>query len=330
MGGQFDAAHVAAFFDQYGSAEWERHDTSPAGRVSLAVHTDLVAEFVRPGDLVLDVGAGPGRFTIELARLGACVHVGDLSPGQLELNREKIAEAGHADAVVAWEVMDICDLSHLGSGSFDVVVCFGGPLSYTRDRAPDALAELARVTRPGGHVLLSVMSTLGSMRAFLPILVDEHRRLGSTHTEHIFLTGELDRDTNRGHELRMFRWAEIAGLCARHGEIVTAAAANFLTAGADPAVIDDLSDDEWRRFLSWERRLCREPGVLDAGTHILVALRRPPAAVLMSVPDTDIARVRRWVAEQNERIGEHIDEMRVEMDVDPQGHHDPRVPAAVA
>ena len=26
----------------------------------------------------------------------------------------------------------------------------------------------------------------------------------------------------------------------------------------------------------------------------------------MSVPDTDIARVRRWVAEQNERIGEHI------------------------
>ena len=42
---QFDAAHVAAFFDQYGSAEWERHDTSPAGRVSLAVHTDLLAEF---------------------------------------------------------------------------------------------------------------------------------------------------------------------------------------------------------------------------------------------------------------------------------------------
>lgn len=36
----------------------------------------------------------------------------------------------------------------------------------------------------------------------------------------------------------------------------------------------------------------------------------------MSLPETDVARVQRWVAEQNERIGGHIDEMRVEMDVD--------------
>lgn len=36
----------------------------------------------------------------------------------------------------------------------------------------------------------------------------------------------------------------------------------------------------------------------------------------MSLAETDVARVRRWVADQNERIGEHINEMRVEMDVD--------------
>ena len=275
MGAPFDPVHIAAFFDQYAGEEWDRHDRSASGRVSLAVHTDLLAEFVRPGDRVLDAGAGPGRFTIELARLGARVHVGDISPGQLELNREKVGQAGHEAAVVAREVLDICDLSSLGDGSFDAVVCFGGPLSYVRDRAPEALAELARVTRPGGHVLVSVMSTLGAMRAFLPIVFDEHRRLGPDHTEHIFLTGELDRETNRGHEMCMFRWSEIAELCATHGRIVAAAAANYLTAGADPALIEGLSDDEWQRLLSWERRLCRDPGVLDAGTHILVVLERP-------------------------------------------------------
>ena len=36
----------------------------------------------------------------------------------------------------------------------------------------------------------------------------------------------------------------------------------------------------------------------------------------MPLPETDVARVRRWVTEQNERIGEHINQMRVEMDVD--------------
>jgi DUF3024 family protein len=35
----------------------------------------------------------------------------------------------------------------------------------------------------------------------------------------------------------------------------------------------------------------------------------------MSLPETDVAPVRRWVAKRNEQIGEHIDEMRIEMDV---------------
>jgi hypothetical protein len=38
----------------------------------------------------------------------------------------------------------------------------------------------------------------------------------------------------------------------------------------------------------------------------------------MALPESDVARVRRWVDQGNERIGEHIDKMRVEMDVDPR------------
>lgn len=36
----------------------------------------------------------------------------------------------------------------------------------------------------------------------------------------------------------------------------------------------------------------------------------------MTVPEADAARVRQWVDEQNERMGEHIAEVRIEMDVD--------------
>jgi SAM-dependent methyltransferase len=274
MAGGYDAEHIATFFDAYGDREWERHN-SPAGRVSLAVHADLLAEFVRPGDLVLEAGAGPGRFTVELAALGARVHVGDISPVQLAANRARVGAAGREDAVVARERLDICDLSGLPDGRFDAVVAFGGPLSYVRDQAGAALGELVRVTRPGGHVLLSVMSTLGAMRAFFDGLVDEHRTHGPEHSERIFTTGELDRDTNDGHEVRMFRWSELERLCAERGEVVVGAAANFLTADPDPARYADLTDDEWDRVVSWERRLCREPGVRDAGTHILLVLRRP-------------------------------------------------------
>jgi SAM-dependent methyltransferase len=272
VAGAFDPEYVAAFFDDYGEREWARHDT-PHGRGSVAVHVDLLAEHVRAGDLVLDAGAGPGRFTIELARLGARVHVGDLSPGQLGANRRRVGEAGCEGAVVAREVLDICDLAHLPDARFDAVVCFGGPLSYVRDRAGDALAELARVTRPGGHLLLSVMCAVGTMRAFLPGVVEEHRRYGPAYVEAVMASGDLERDPN-GQEMHMFGWAELERLCAAHGEVVAGAAANFLTANPDPGFYAGLTDDEWGALLSWERRMCREPGVRESGTHMVAVVRR--------------------------------------------------------
>jgi len=225
--------------------------------------------------VVLDAGAGRGRFTVELARLGAKVHVGDISPTEVELNRRHVTEAGHAAAVVASEVLDVCDLSRFDTGQFDGVVCFGGPLSYVRSRADLAMGELVRVSKPGGYVLLSVMSTLGAMRAFLPSVIDEDRRFGAEHTEGIFTTGDLERATNGGHEMHMFRWSELAALCEGHGEIVSVSAANYLTAGQPLDLLNGLSPTEWERLVSLELRLCREPGVLDAGTHIVVALRTP-------------------------------------------------------
>ena len=102
---------------------------SPRRRASpsTSAPTTSVGFRLRPGDRVLDVGAGPGRFTIELARLGADVVVVDLSPRQLELNREKVAEAGLEERVVERVLADVTDLSRFADASFDVTVCFGGP-----------------------------------------------------------------------------------------------------------------------------------------------------------------------------------------------------------
>ncbi|GAA3541781.1 hypothetical protein GCM10022419_022350 [Nonomuraea rosea] len=81
---------VRRYFDAFGDAEWDRLTGDVAGRVSLEVHRRFLARFVRPGQRVLEVGAGPGRFTAELAGLGASVVVTDLSPVQLALNEERL------------------------------------------------------------------------------------------------------------------------------------------------------------------------------------------------------------------------------------------------
>jgi cyclopropane fatty-acyl-phospholipid synthase-like methyltransferase len=273
VGLPYDAAYVAAFYDALGEREWERHEATWAARFSFALHTHYLRAFVQPGDRVLEIGAGPGRFTIELARLGARIHVADLSSRQLALNAERVTQAGCESAVVARSRLDVADLSSLDDASFDVVVCYGGPLSYLMDRAERGVAELVRVSRPGGHTLLSVMSLLGSTRAFLPGILGADPAQGTLRIAQVLATGDLPRDVN-GHECHLFRWRDLQALLGRYGTIVAASAANFLSV-QNEAAIAAASAEQRARLLEWELELGREPGALDGGTHILAVVQRP-------------------------------------------------------
>ena len=269
MKADYEPAHVSAHFDEAGEREWTRFDDGITPPQSVAIHIDHLERFIRPGDRVLDIGAGPGRFTIELARLGADVVVADLSPGQLELNRMKLAEAGLEERVLDRVVADVAHLEQFDDGSFDAAVCYGGPISYLVDRAEEGIAELVRVTRPGGHVLLSVMSLVGAVTHFTSVLLDLVRRDGVEPSAEIVRTGVLPEGEDYGHlPMRLFRWSELEELLSRHGTVVAASAAGLL-----PTLYPD--EPELREFIvEVERALASEPGALSCGQHILAVLRR--------------------------------------------------------
>jgi ubiquinone/menaquinone biosynthesis C-methylase UbiE len=266
---RWDPDRAASFYDEYGEREWTRFEDGRTPEPSLHVHIEHLRRFVRPGDRVLDVGAGPGRFTIELARIGAKVAVADLSPGQLQQNRERLAEAGLEEQIAERQIADVLDLSRWEDSSFDATVCLGGPLSYVVDRAEDGLAELVRVTKPGGHVLLSVMSVVGTVVHFLPLLLDLARRDGVPKQEEIVRTGLLSDEPDYGHlAMKLFRWSELEAILSRHGEIVAASAAGLLPA-------EQPEEPELREFLrTAELELASEPGALSCGQHILAVLRK--------------------------------------------------------
>ncbi len=123
-------------------------------RVGLEVHLRLLREHIREGDRVLDAGAGPGRFTLEPARLGAAVVAGDISPLQLEAHTERTAEI--EDSIESRELLDILELGWFDVGSFDAVACFGGPVSYVLGEADRAVAGLSGPLDGGTHILAVV------------------------------------------------------------------------------------------------------------------------------------------------------------------------------
>lgn len=267
-------ARVRDVFDTF-DGEWDRLRKNVAGRVSFEIHRRFLDEYLSPGIRVLEVGAGPGTFTQHMAGRGARLTVTDLSPVQLADNERRMDEAGLSVAVDQYRVADVRDLSQWADGSFDLTVAYGGPLSYVFEDAPAALGELLRVTRPGGTVLASVMSTLGSHRHLMPGVADLIAEYGDDTCDAVLRTGDLRPVQPAGHVCLMYRADQIAGLVAQAGGTVAAmSASNWMSLG-EPEALARLEADpvRWARFLDNETWACRKPGCLDGGTHLIFAAR---------------------------------------------------------
>jgi len=270
-----DRERMRDFYDNLGEGEWSRLEDSPRGRISYQVHRHFLERFVHSGDHVLEVGAGPGRFTFDLARLGAVVDVTDFSEVQLDLHRRRLEGTDADAAVTSRSILDVCDTSRYDGAYFDVVLAYGGPLSYAFEHVEEALTGLLRITKPGGFVVASVMSWLGSWRHFLPSAVEDAKLVGDDAFDLMLTTGDL-RHSQTSHVCQMFRARDISELAIKCGGRTVAMSASNWASLSERDVLEEMEKDpnRWERFLGHEIAACAEPGAVDGGTHILFAVHR--------------------------------------------------------
>lgn len=128
------------------------YDRSPRFRERLAVWRDLIARHIVPGSHVLDAGCGAGTFSFELARHGARVTAFDGSPAMIELCERRSAAEGQPD--IAFSVALLESVSAHPAQSYDAVIS-SSVLEYLPDLDAE-IARLARVLKPGGHLIVSM------------------------------------------------------------------------------------------------------------------------------------------------------------------------------
>jgi len=119
-------------------------------RTPYIFYEQKIAELIRPGHRVLELGAGTGLHTWALLQTGANITASDISPNSLSLLKQRFH---NAPGNLKTEVADMESLPFEAS-SFDVIVS-AGSLSYGEPHVVDA--EIRRVLRPGG-VLICVDS----------------------------------------------------------------------------------------------------------------------------------------------------------------------------
>jgi SAM-dependent methyltransferase len=137
------------------------HGTEPAEQARLSLLNDLVnapclrEARVRPGERILDVGAGLGQLTRGLARAAGRPALAVERSAEQRGRAEALgAAAGEAD-LVEWRDGDALDLPLRGEewGAFDL-----GHARFILEHVPAperVVAQLARAVRPGGRVILT-------------------------------------------------------------------------------------------------------------------------------------------------------------------------------
>lgn len=152
---------VAAFL---GRAYWAPATTRVS---SFTAGTEQEVDFLvealglEPGHQVLDVGCGPGRHALALARRGVWVTGVDASPDFIAL----AAESANADGLTArFRVVDVRDLA--ADAEFDAAICLcqgGFGLLGGRDDV-EVFHRIVAAVRPGGAIAVSAFSALFAAR----------------------------------------------------------------------------------------------------------------------------------------------------------------------
>jgi SAM-dependent methyltransferase len=216
---------------------------------------------------VLDIGGGTGGFAVGVAEAGHRVVVVDPSPDALAALDRRARERDVADRVTGQQG-DLSDvLDAVGPEGADLVLCHG-VLEVVDDPAA-ALATLARVLRPGGHLSLLVAQRHAAV---------VHRAMaGHFQAARDLLDGAAGgpgagRGGSRGGH--RFTHEEVSGLLADAGLETTSVHAVRVFSDLVPGSLLDLEPGATAALVELEQAVATRPEYLPLATQLHVLAHR--------------------------------------------------------
>lgn len=217
---------------------------------------------------ILEVGAGPGRYTRELARRGYTLTAVDMSAELLEGCRKSIVDEG-LERQVRFAVADARDLGSVTEKGFNAVLLMG-PLYHLIDEADRkaALKEAFDRLREGGTLFSAFISRFGIMGDLMknvPAWIEDQAEVRSLLTK-----GKRPDDYPRGGFRGYFaRVSEIAPLHEAIGFETLALVGVEPAISADDESYNKLEGEQRQRWLDLLYQISAEGSIMGASRHLL-------------------------------------------------------------
>lgn len=218
--------------------------------------------FLRPGQTVLDVGAGTGRYASALMAEGYSVKAVELVKRNIEifLKRQPDADVVKGDARSMPFIPD----------DFADITLLLGPLYHLigDEEKLRALAEAKRVTRPGGLIFIAYLMNEYSILSYC----FDQDRIGQLMEQGV-VSPDFHVLPAQGELYDYVRLDDIDRLNRLSGlERVTI----FSPDGAADYMrlrLNRMSDDTFRRFIDYQKCISERSELIGAGSHVVDVVR---------------------------------------------------------
>lgn len=162
-----DIEIVKQYYDEFAEKEWLRLS---GVSFEFEITLRMMKRYIKPGDSVLDLGGGPGRYSIALAQMGCQVTLVDLSDGNIQVARR---EAKNAGVKIHSMTGNVLELETLPLTEYDHVLLMG-PLYHLleeKDRIQAVQASL-QYLKPKGFLFVSFIQLFAGLIYYMQYAPD--------------------------------------------------------------------------------------------------------------------------------------------------------------
>ena len=239
------------------------------GSVEFLTTMRYIGKYIKPGDRVLEVGAGTGRYSHALARQGYTVDAVELIGHNIDVFQNN-TQPGENISITQGNALD---LSAFSDNTYDITLLLG-PLYhlYTKEDKRQALCEAIRVTRPGGVIFAAYVISDGC-------LLDEGFLRGNINVAEYVKTGLLDGETfaAKSEPKDLFELVRKEDVDELMRDFPTTRLHYVASDGCALLLryaIDAMDDDAFALYLNYHFATCERADLLGVTSHALDVFRK--------------------------------------------------------